>query len=97
MIVVASANGRVGIERAMAVLGDGGSALDAVEAGTRLAEAMRDLRRLDAPYNSTLTIVALDAAGNPGAATNATESSIYMTDAIDRCAEAPRLTVPPEP
>jgi beta-aspartyl-peptidase (threonine type) len=38
MIVVASANGRVGIERAMEVLRAGGSALDAVEAGTRLAE-----------------------------------------------------------
>lgn len=38
MIVVASANGRVGIEAAMAVLRRGGSALDAVEAGTRLVE-----------------------------------------------------------
>src|SRR3712207_4459709 len=38
MIVVASANGRVGIGRAMEVLRAGGSALDAVEAGTRLVE-----------------------------------------------------------
>src|SRR5215212_7442559 len=38
MIVVASANGRVGIHRAMAVLRRGGPALDAVEAGTRLVE-----------------------------------------------------------
>ncbi len=38
MIVVASANGRVGIGRAMEILRAGGSALDAVEAGTRLVE-----------------------------------------------------------
>ena len=38
MIVVASANGRVGIVEAMEVLRRGGSALDAVEAGTRLVE-----------------------------------------------------------
>lgn len=37
-IVVASSNGRVGIAAAMAVLRRGGSALDAVEAGTRLVE-----------------------------------------------------------
>ncbi len=38
MIVVASANGRVGIVEAMEVLRRGGSALDAVETGTRLVE-----------------------------------------------------------
>jgi beta-aspartyl-peptidase (threonine type) len=38
MIVVASENGRVGIEEAMRVLRCGGSALDAVEAGIRLVE-----------------------------------------------------------
>ena len=38
MIVVASSNGRVGIGEAMAVLRRGRSALDAVEAGTRLVE-----------------------------------------------------------
>ena len=38
MIVVASSNGRVGIAAAMAVLRGGGSALDAVEAGTQLVE-----------------------------------------------------------
>ncbi len=37
-IVVASANGRVGIEAAVDVLRRGGSALDAVETGTRLVE-----------------------------------------------------------
>lgn len=39
MIVVASANGIVGIERAIEILRGGGSALDAVEAATRLVEA----------------------------------------------------------
>jgi beta-aspartyl-peptidase (threonine type) len=38
VIVVASGNGRVGIDAAWAVLASGGSALDAVEAGTRLVE-----------------------------------------------------------
>lgn len=38
MIVIASANGRVGIQAAWSVLAGGGSALDAVEAGTRLVE-----------------------------------------------------------
>ncbi len=39
MIVVASANGQVGIGAAMEVLRAGGSAVDAVEAATRLVEA----------------------------------------------------------
>lgn len=39
MIVVASTNGVVGIEEAVHVLRDGGSAVDAVEAGIRLVEA----------------------------------------------------------
>lgn len=39
MIVVASSNGVVGIEDAVQVLREGGSALDAVEAGIRLVEA----------------------------------------------------------
>lgn len=39
MIVVASANGRVGIVEAMRVLKNGGSALDAVEAGIRPVES----------------------------------------------------------
>ena len=38
MIVVASENGRVGIEAAMDILKAGGSAVDAVEAGIRLVE-----------------------------------------------------------
>jgi len=39
VIIVASSNGIVGIEQAMAVLKRGGSALDAVETGIRLVEA----------------------------------------------------------
>lgn len=39
MIVVASSNGRVGISAAMEVLRNGGSAIDAVEAGIRLVES----------------------------------------------------------
>jgi beta-aspartyl-peptidase (threonine type) len=39
MIVVASSNGKVGISAAMEVLRNGGSAIDAVEAGIRLVES----------------------------------------------------------
>ena len=39
MIIIASANGAIGMEAAMTALRDGGSALDAVEAGIRLVEA----------------------------------------------------------
>ena len=39
MIVVASNNGRIGIQESVRVLKEGGSALDAVEAGVRLVEA----------------------------------------------------------
>jgi len=42
MLVVASANGQVGIQEAMRVLRNGGSALDAVEAGVRLVESNPD-------------------------------------------------------
>ena len=42
MIVVTSPNGIVGIENAMHVLKQGGSAVDAVEAGIRLVEANAD-------------------------------------------------------
>ena len=38
MVVVSSVNGKVGMGRAMAVLREGGSAVDAVEAGTREVE-----------------------------------------------------------
>lgn len=39
MIVIASSNGRIGIQKSMDVLKAGGSAIDAVEAGIRLVEA----------------------------------------------------------
>jgi beta-aspartyl-peptidase (threonine type) len=42
MIVVASANGHVGIQAAVDVLKSGGSAVDAVEIGTRMVEANPD-------------------------------------------------------
>ncbi len=42
MIIIASSNGKVGIEDAMQVLKNGGSALDAVEAGIRPVEANPD-------------------------------------------------------
>jgi beta-aspartyl-peptidase (threonine type) len=42
MIVVASTNGRIGIQAAVDVLKSGGSAIDAVEVGTRLVEANPD-------------------------------------------------------
>lgn len=42
MIIVASTNGSVGIEAGMEILRAGGSALDAVEAATRLVEANPD-------------------------------------------------------
>ncbi len=42
MIIVASSNGKVGISAAMGVLRNGGSAIDAVEAGIRLVESNPD-------------------------------------------------------
>ena len=42
MIIIASANGSVGMEAAMAALRAGGSALDAVEAGTKMVELNLD-------------------------------------------------------
>ena len=39
MLIIASTNGAVGIDDAMSVLKDGGSAMDAVEIGIRLVEA----------------------------------------------------------
>jgi beta-aspartyl-peptidase (threonine type) len=39
VIAAASANGKVGIEAAIQILREGGTAVDAVEAGVRLVEA----------------------------------------------------------
>ncbi|HZN13340.1 MAG TPA: isoaspartyl peptidase/L-asparaginase [Acidimicrobiales bacterium] len=62
MIVLASANGRVGIDAAWAVLERGGSALDAVEIGTRLVEDDPDERTVGyGGYPNAAGIVELDA------------------------------------
>ncbi len=63
MLVIASQNGRVGIEAAMRVLRDGGSAMDAVEAGIRLVEANPDDHSVGyGGYPNLLGEVELDAA-----------------------------------
>lgn len=62
MIVIASANGNVGMEAAMEVLRGGGSALDAVEAGTKVVELNRDDHTVGlGGYPNVLGDVELDA------------------------------------
>lgn len=62
MIVVASANGKVGIKEAMRVLKAGGSAVDAVEAGIRLVESNPDDHSVGySGYPNLLGEVELDA------------------------------------
>ncbi len=68
MIVVASANGAVGIPAAMAVLRDGGSALDAVEAAVRVVEDNPDDHTVGyGGYPNVLGEVELDASIMEGA------------------------------
>ncbi len=63
MLVIASQNGKVGIEAAMQVLRDGGSAIDAVETGIRLVEANPDDHSVGyGGYPNLLGEVELDAA-----------------------------------
>ncbi len=63
MIVVASANGIVGIKESMKVLKNGGTAVDAVEAGIRLVEANPDDHTVGySGYPNILGTVELDAA-----------------------------------
>jgi len=63
MLVIASQNGGVGIEAAMQVFRDGGSAMDAVEAGIRLVEANPDDHSVGyGGYPNLLGEVELDAA-----------------------------------
>ncbi len=63
MIVVASANGQVGLKESMKVLKEGGSATDAVEAGIRLVEANPDDHTVGySGYPNILGQVELDAA-----------------------------------
>lgn len=62
MIVVASANGRVGMQAAIDILRNGGTALDAVEAGTRLTEANLEDHTVGAnSYPNIMGILELDA------------------------------------
>jgi beta-aspartyl-peptidase (threonine type) len=58
-----------------------------------LAEAMRDLWALEDAYYSGMSIIALDAAGHPGAVSNRESTYIYMTDDMDTYVEAPRLVI----
>lgn len=68
MIVIASANGNVGMEAAMNVLRGGGSALDAVEAGTRVVELNCDDHTVGVGgYPNVLGEVELDASIMEGA------------------------------
>lgn len=63
MLVITSQNGSVGIEAAMQVLRDGGTAMDAVEAGIRLVEANPDDHSVGyGGYPNLLGEVELDAA-----------------------------------
>ena len=63
MLVITSRNGSVGIETSMRVLKNGGSALDAVEAGIRLVEANPDDHSVGyGGYPNLLGDVELDAA-----------------------------------
>ncbi len=62
MIVIASANGNVGMEAATSVLRAGGSALDAVEAGTKVVELNADDHSVGVGgYPNALGQVELDA------------------------------------
>lgn len=62
MIVIASQNGQVGIDVAWEILERGGSALDAVEAATRLVEANPDDHTVGyGGYPNLLGVVELDA------------------------------------
>lgn len=68
MIVIASSNGQVGIDAAWDVLARGGSALDAVEAGTRLVEDNPDDHSVGyGGYPNLLGQVELDASIMDGA------------------------------
>jgi beta-aspartyl-peptidase (threonine type) len=68
MIIIASANGIVGISESIRILKSGGSALDAVEAGIRLVEANPDDHTVGyGGYPNILGEVELDAALMNGA------------------------------
>ncbi len=72
MIVVASANGKIGLPAAMEILKAGGSALDAVEAATRIVEANPDDHTVGyGGYPNLLGEVELDASIMDGRTLNA--------------------------
>jgi beta-aspartyl-peptidase (threonine type) len=59
-----------------------------------LTTAMSDLAHLDDPYKSEMNIVALDADGNPGAASTAKEKTyVVMTEEMEEPEERPRMHV----
>ena len=60
-----------------------------------LTEAMRDLWSLQDPYYGSMNIVALDAHGNPGAASNTAGATyVYQTADMEQYREEPRLIIP---
>ena len=60
-----------------------------------LRTAMLDLAHLDDPYASEMNIVALDAEGNPGAASTTLDKTyVVMTEAMQAPEERPRKHVP---
>lgn len=68
MIIIASANGSVGMEAATAILGNGGSALDAVEAAANIVESNVDDHSVGVGgYPNILGDVELDASIMEGA------------------------------
>jgi L-asparaginase / beta-aspartyl-peptidase len=79
---------RAGTARAVVLYLKSGMTLTAA-----LTEAMRDLWTLDDPFYGAMNIVALDADGNPGAASNREATFVYMTDEMDTYVEQPRLLV----
>jgi beta-aspartyl-peptidase (threonine type) len=57
--------------------------------------ALTDLRALDDPYASEMNVIALDPAGNHiAASTAAGRTYVYMTETMEKPAEAERLHVP---
>lgn len=79
---------RAATARSVVLYMKGGMSLDEA-----LAEAMRDLWTLEDPYYGGMNIVALDAAGNPAAASNVQATYIYQTDEMDTHVEAPRTRI----
>lgn len=59
------------------------------------AAATKDLAYLVDPYFGRVSVIAMDAQGNHAAFSNAPDTTyVYLTDAMDTYAEAPRIYVP---